>query len=571
MPLNAPTSGSPAHPHHTTPETIKDTLISIMIAFTMAFVFRGFVVEAFVIPTGSMAPTLMGAHMQLRSPETGQEWPLGAWEDNPPNSTNYTDPQPKFVSQDPISGTASPELKRKTYSGDRILVLKYLYALQEPKRFDVIVFKNPSNPSDNYIKRLIGLPGEQIALADGDVFVRTKTEGREAASMSAPDQARLWDQPGWKVQRKDPITQRSVWQLVYDSGLAPLQGGGGTGPWRAGDPAGWSMSAREYRFEGSGKAELVFDRNAPRSSAMVPNGRKMNWEIDDYYPYDEYYYTRGTARFPVSDVRLRCGFAPKQDGERVGMVLAARGHEFRASLGAGKAEIAVREPVGAAGVLGEWKVQTSVDAPALAAGKVSNVEFWHVDQSVQVWLDGKRVAQYEYDWSPGQRIAYSTGKPLVSLMEPQSRDAQGRNVLAEPAIYLPGRCTSARLVFEGGAFSLYRVGVDRDLHYQPASKQRGIGVSALGTSPYSPLILSPDQYFACGDNSPASLDGRLWESVDPWINEQFPSPEGPYARAGVIHRDLLLGKAFFVYWPSVKKEASPVPLVPDYGRMRFIW
>jgi hypothetical protein len=92
----------------------------------------------------------------------------------------------------------------------------------------------------------------------------------------------------------------------------------------------------------------------------------------------------------------------------------------------------------------------------------------------------------------------------------------------------------------------------------------------LGTSPYQPLILGSEQFFACGDNSPASLDGRLWDSVDPWVNQQFPSPDGPYPRAGVIHRDLLLGKAFFVYWPSLKKEAQPVP-VPDFGRMRFIW
>lgn len=569
MPLNAPSTGSPPHPHHATPETIKDTLISIMIAFTMAFVFRGFVVEAFVIPTGSMAPTLMGAHLQMRSPETGLEWPLGAWKDDPQGSTNYTDPQPKFSSQDPITGTASPEIARRTYSGDRILVLKYLYALQEPKRFDVIVFKNPTNPADNYIKRLIGLPGEQIALADGDVFVRTDPSGQETQSTAAADRARLWEQTGWKIQRKDPITQRSVWQLVYDSGLAPPQGAG-TGPWRAGDPAGWSMSPREYRFEGSGKTELVWDRNAPRSSAMVPRGRAMDWEIDDYYPYDESYYLGGTTRFPVSDVRLRCGFEPKQEGQSVGMILAARGHEFRASIGAGKVEVAIREPVGVAGALGDWKVVTSTVAPSLAAGKVSNIEFWHVDQSVQVWLNGERVAEYDYDWSPGARISFAAGRPLATLLEPQSKDAQGRNRLADPSIYEAGRCTSARFAFDGGAFSLYRVGLDRDLHYQPASKQRGNGVSALGTSPYAPLVLSPDQYFACGDNSPASLDGRLWESVDPWINEQFPSPNGPYARAGVIHRDLLLGKAFFVYWPSLKKEASPVP-VPDFGRMRFIW
>ncbi len=568
MPLNAPSTGQSAP---ATQETIKDTLISIMIAFTMAFVFRGFVVEAFVIPTGSMAPTLMGAHQQIRSAETGQEWPLGAWEDRPPRSTNYTDPQPAFVSQDPISGTASPNLARRTYAGDRILVLKYLYALQEPKRFDVIVFKNPENPADNYIKRLIGLAGEQIALVDGDVFARTDATGRSTESTAAADRAKLWDQPGWKVQRKDPITQRSVWQLVYDSGLAPLEGVV-SGPWRPGDPAGWKMEPREYRYEGAGAATLVFDQNVRRSGLQPARAPVQKWEINDYYPYDERYYVDPyrSPCFPVADVRVRCGFAPTQNGQSVRMELTARGHEYRALIGGGKAEIAVRDPAGAAGVLGEWKIVKTEAAPAMLAGTVCDVEFWHVDQCVQIWLNGKQLAKYEYDWSPGERIAFATGKSLAELMEPQAINAQGTNVLANPAMYEAGRCKSLRLIFDGGGFTLYRVGVDRDLHYQPATKSEN-GNAALATSPYAPLVLSPDQYFACGDNSPASLDGRLWKSVDPWIEQQFPSPDGPYARAGVIHRDLLLGKAFFVYWPSIKKEASPVGLVPDFGRMRFIW
>src|SRR5436189_2611602 len=50
---------------------IKETIESILIAFILAFVFRAFVVEAFVIPTGSMAPTLMGAHMDFRCPDCG--------------------------------------------------------------------------------------------------------------------------------------------------------------------------------------------------------------------------------------------------------------------------------------------------------------------------------------------------------------------------------------------------------------------------------------------------------------------------------------------------------------------
>ena len=58
--------------------SIKETIESIAIAFVLAFVFRAFVVEAFVIPTGSMAPTLLGAHLRIVCPECGDRFNVGA-------------------------------------------------------------------------------------------------------------------------------------------------------------------------------------------------------------------------------------------------------------------------------------------------------------------------------------------------------------------------------------------------------------------------------------------------------------------------------------------------------------
>src|SRR5215208_1602007 len=62
----------PAHLHHE--GSVKETLESILVAFILAFIFRAFVVEAFVIPTGSMAPTLLGAHMRFRCKDCGYQW-----------------------------------------------------------------------------------------------------------------------------------------------------------------------------------------------------------------------------------------------------------------------------------------------------------------------------------------------------------------------------------------------------------------------------------------------------------------------------------------------------------------
>src|SRR5262245_45717470 len=62
-------------------------------------------------------------------------------------------------------------------SGDRVLVSKCAYEtrLRDPERYDVVVFKYPKGPIDNntpknYIKRLLGLPGEIIAIFFGRLF-----------------------------------------------------------------------------------------------------------------------------------------------------------------------------------------------------------------------------------------------------------------------------------------------------------------------------------------------------------------------------------------------------------------
>jgi signal peptidase I len=56
-------------------------------------------------------------------------------------------------------------------SGDYILTSKIAYKFEKPRRGDVIVFKSPKNPDIDYIKRIIGLPGDQIMINDGEVYI----------------------------------------------------------------------------------------------------------------------------------------------------------------------------------------------------------------------------------------------------------------------------------------------------------------------------------------------------------------------------------------------------------------
>jgi signal peptidase I len=56
----------------------RETVESIVVAFTLALLFRAFEAEAFVIPTGSMAPTLMGRHKDLVCESCGLDFRVGA-------------------------------------------------------------------------------------------------------------------------------------------------------------------------------------------------------------------------------------------------------------------------------------------------------------------------------------------------------------------------------------------------------------------------------------------------------------------------------------------------------------
>jgi hypothetical protein len=112
--------------------------------------------------------------------------------------------------------------------------------------------------------------------------------------------------------------------------------------------------------------------------------------------------------------------------------------------------------------------------------------------------------------------------------------------------------------------TLHRVGLKRDIHYQ-AGTRRETGEAARATHPLTTMALGADHFFVCGDNSPSSLDARLWGPPDPWVAKEIDAAEG------VVARDLMIGRAFFVYFPSLLRGKSTGLPVPDFGRMRWIW
>jgi len=60
------------------------------------------------------------------------------------------------------------------YNGEYILTNKVIYKLRFPKRGDVVIFKSPRNKEIDYIKRVIGLPGERVKLDNGAFYIDGK-------------------------------------------------------------------------------------------------------------------------------------------------------------------------------------------------------------------------------------------------------------------------------------------------------------------------------------------------------------------------------------------------------------
>lgn len=57
------------------------------------------------------------------------------------------------------------------HNGDYLIIDEISYRFQDPERYEVVVFRYPNDPSQRYIKRVVGLPGETVEVQDGKVII----------------------------------------------------------------------------------------------------------------------------------------------------------------------------------------------------------------------------------------------------------------------------------------------------------------------------------------------------------------------------------------------------------------
>lgn len=135
---------------------------ALTVAFIIAMFVKLFLFEIYKVPTSSMEPTILGdCYLQAEDSSSCSSQPSG----------------------------------KMLWSGDRVLVSKIAHILGGIKRFEPIGFHHPLQRNIVFVKRVVGLPGEDITIIDGEVFYRKADDPKDT----------------FKIAKKPIEIQESIW------------------------------------------------------------------------------------------------------------------------------------------------------------------------------------------------------------------------------------------------------------------------------------------------------------------------------------------------------------------------
>jgi signal peptidase I len=296
----------------------RDNIEAIVMAIVMAVMLKYFIVEAYQIPTGSMQPTLMG------NDEAGIK--------------------------------------------DRIIVDKLSFHFRDPERFEVVVFRYPLDRSKSFIKRICGMPSEELRIAHGDLWTRK--------GASEP----------WTVLRRPEPVQREVWKRMYPKDPR-------FSSWRKETGANsWSIQGRDrIEARGDGSVRLPND-----GGSVIDNYR-------DGYP-GEMGDTLSRARIvpsghPVGDLRIEGDVRALPGCKSVVAVLREGTRKYLFEVPGPAAPDGAKPRIRTEGVSPEVE-PIAPEARArepfrLRAGQSVSFAAQNMDDLLVLEIDGERVASVE--------------------------------------------------------------------------------------------------------------------------------------------------------------------------------
>ncbi|NQT01815.1 MAG: signal peptidase I [Planctomycetes bacterium] len=487
---------------------IADTFEWLITAFILAFVFRAFVMEAFRIPTGSMADTLKGAHFRLRCRQCGYKYEYGF---NPRKYGFHEDYVPRSIDLPSYPITRCPSCGNyrrvsraiPVANGDRILVLKCIYQFFKPKQWDVIVFKNPPEPEINYIKRLIGLPGETVQIIDGDIYVNGQ------------------------ISRKPPKVQKELWTPVYDNDYQPVNPFEPTFNHHGWDQPFGSGSFPKWEIDKDSPTLFHLDNSPADEISTMEYSTSIGNDFRATYAYDEVGDYGGMPYCSDLMVRFYCLASDPQGS--IGISLSKYETTYRAKVYFSSGVIVVtkqekgKEPVELAGL--------SIKPPAM--NKHTLVKFANVDHQL--------IFQFG-----SEKLTYDLGRGLG--------DAGRIRTDIPPRLEISG----------SGKLALSHVAVFRDIYYTTSKYANG---PQNGRAIDKPFTLGQDEFFVLGDNSPNSEDCRWW-TREGLANKGL----SPYRVGIVPRDYLVGKALFVYWPSGFRPVPKfPIGIIPNIGRMRFIY
>ncbi len=389
------------------------------------------------------------------------------------------------------SRSMEPTLIGDESYGDHVAVNKLAYRLGKPHRWDIIVFRKPGEDR-NLIKRCVGLPGEDIRLSGGEVYANDRILRKPLAVM---DQFwRLYfrqsDFSGFRLARN--------WAAVGDW-KCDVRGLHGTGP----ASLRYIPWQRELRGGKVVRATIrdIYPRLVTLGHMVCPNGHRFEPTVSDLYWEEDLDagITRRGIMCPYDGARMpydEPGFWENSSGEydvsdiRFDLTFVPLSSSGSLVLSLAEGE-------------GDSRTVRTLTIPlGLSDGRVEmNDGTGRIKRLVPMrpFLRGRAyTVTFE---NIDDRLVFKLDGRLVSVMEYEG-----------PRDYVKGNEVSFSIT-EGARITVRAAAVWRDIFYCPRS---------------TTYHVTPGHYFVLGDNSPNSSDSRVW---------------------GLVPEELLIGRAFLVFWP----------------------
>lgn len=452
------------------------------------------------------------------------------------------------------SNSMAPTLRGTYGNRDRLLCWNLAYRFREPRRWEIITFDTPpsavgkemlpglpySRETGRTVKRLVGLPGERLALAGGDVWTRP-LDG---------------DQPFRRLIKPDAV-QKGMWIRVYDEDFAdagmdeflywwPREGEGSTAITEntlflsPDEGEGMALRYRPVTRVGDGSslmelpgvpdryvliqdiyflcrniecaAEFQVEIDTAKVQGRCPVCGWLNLEdrvrfyglrsgLPEIGPYStgtlgtlqgDTQHTRTNNYHFVQDLRLTVEVRPLASNTRFGIELSGGDHKTVAVFGDG-----------AAAVDGE---AVDLGAHSLKVGEWTRVEVYSLDGAIRVFVGPERTPVFD------------------RVLWPEER--QDRQFL--------GSHNGVAMTVSGGDVSVRNIALDRDIYYY-SGRDQGWGGHLAAMTREGEIDVGENEFFPLGDNTTVSLDGRSWGAVDKeYLRGSVLMIVQPRERAGII-------------------------------------